>query len=123
MTAITKQHKKAIEKICIAMRLTDVTTPVMDKHGSIRLYDPITEVQYSLHESGYIRRYIKCGYYGYYGYGGRPKTSTHPYQLNKTTTNGRQTRRTLATIDEQIVILINAVANYRGTIQNSRNGN
>jgi len=116
MTSITKQHKNAIEKICIAMRLTDVTTPLMDKHGSIRLYDPIAAVQYSLHESGYIRRYIKGGYY-------MSKNPVHPYQLNKTTTNGRQTRRTLATIDEQIVILINAVANYRGTIQNSPNGN
>jgi hypothetical protein len=116
MTTITKQHKSAIKKICAAMRLKDVTTTAMRIHGSIRLFDPIADVQYSLHESGYIRRYIKRGCYGYYGYGGRPKTSTHPYQLNKTEKISGSTHRILATADEQIVILINAVANYRGYI-------
>jgi len=116
MTTIKGQHKKAIEKICIAMRLVNITTPVMRKHGSIRLYDPVTEVQYSLHESGYVRRYIKSGW---------PYSLDHykSYQLNTTGKLDGSTYRILATIDEQIVILINAVANYRGTIQNRQYGN
>jgi len=116
MSAITKQHQRAIEKICIAMELQDVTSPLMSKNGSIRLYDPNTDVQYSLHESGYIRRYVKYGYYGYYGYGGKPAASTRAYQLNKIEKTGGCVRRILATVDEQIVILINAVANYRSKI-------
>ena len=122
MTAITNQHRQAIEIIAIAMNLTDVTTPRMRKNGSIRLYDPIPGVYYSLHESGYIRRHIKESSWG------RPKNeiSTVCYQLNPTVKYGEDNRRTariLVDIDKQIVTLINAVVNYRGTIQNSPNGN
>jgi hypothetical protein len=111
---IEKHHRAAIEKICIAMNLTDVTTPMMAKRGSIRLLDPVTGVQYSVSEGGYVRRYIK---------GGWPSFNTqHMYQLNRVSTykveNGwYRKNRILADIDEQITILINSVANYRGTVQ------
>jgi hypothetical protein len=111
VTEIKKHHRAAIEKICIAMNLTDITTPNMNKRGSIRLFDPVTGVEYSISEGGYIRRYIKCGW----------KNTFMPYQLNRTEPymyGGRYRKNRIpATADEQITMLVNSVANYRGTIQ------
>ena len=88
------------------MNLTDITTPQIAKRGSIRLLDPVTGVQYSLHESGYVRRYIR----GRWSF----QAEWMPYQLNRASKIRNNTVRHLASIDEQITILRSA--SVRGTV-------
>jgi len=114
-TEILKSHRDAISNICIEFNLNDETTYQMHKNGTIRLYDSFADCWYSIHESGYVRRYIRPPYSW--------QETPQGYQLNKTFTTSITTRfgsktcknRILATIDEQIVLLINAIVNYRVT--------
>jgi hypothetical protein len=111
-TIIEKKHRKAIESLCISMNLVDVTTEIMHKRGSIRLWDPVAAVYYSLHESGYVRRHVQSG--SWY----RP--SYKAYQLNQRDSGmlwGNPATWPMG-MDEQIITLINAVPKYRQTIFN-----
>lgn len=108
-THIEKRHRTAIESLCISMNLTDVTTSAMHKRGSIRLWDPVTAVYYSFHESGYIRRWIPSGHSWSKGH--------KAYQLNsRNDTANYGSSSIMAGMNEQVVTLINAVPKYRQTI-------
>jgi len=105
-TNFSKSRKNAIEYICISMNVQDITTPRQEKNGTTMLYDPISEAKYTLHTNGYIRRYTQKQFWPYSG-------QWVGYQLNRTKKVFGGTERIMASADEQIVILINAIVNYR----------
>ena len=101
--------------------LTFISTARQVNNGTLMFWDPQTEVKYSLHESGYVRRYIKPSPWGEIGKG--LEVYMEGYQLNRTTkaktepnANGytrEYTKRLLATPYEQLGIFTKAVITYR----------
>ncbi len=98
--------------------LTFISTTRQIENGTLMFHDPETNVQYSLHESGYIRRHTSG-----YRHAFMQKDPTYMYPLNKRTSwtkqsaNGWKYRQTSsyqkAHGDEQLGILVRAVLNYR----------
>ena len=104
--------------------LTFISTPNQVNRGTLMFHDPITDTQYSLHESGYVRRYIKSSMWGYMPMTERMKTEgmpTNGYQLNRVQLVKSGTRsnvyyrsvRILASPYEQLGIFVKSVINYR----------
>lgn len=81
------------------------------QNGTLSFYDPQGKCNYSLYESGYIRR----SYYNEYAmFGGH----TNIYQLNpvkrtKNRYNSYSTERILMNPNEQLGILVKSVINWR----------
>lgn len=96
--------------------LVSVTTRQQANNGTLMFYDPKTDVRYSLHESGYIRRYIKTSTWS------RTRdfqeNELQGYQLNTVKRvkgkYGYRTHRELATPYEQLGIFVKSVISYRG---------
>lgn len=92
-----------------------ISTSRQTNSGTLMFRDPVTNCRYSLHESGYVRRYIKSTPY----YSGA--VYENGYQLNRTeltkTKYSTRTYRLLASPYEQLGILVKSVINYRNNNQ------
>jgi len=110
-TRFERRHRTAIKNIMESLRgLRNHTTIRQKKNGTIAIYDIETEVTYTLHRSGYIRHNDDKGYGSSWWHGGTKRS----WQLNRVETGRFQrTERILATADEQIVILMNAIRRTR----------
>lgn len=103
-TKFTSRHRKAIGIICNENDIDIVTTSIQKKNGTIAIHDNVTSTGYTLHTTGYVRLKDDFGWCG----------STRHYQLNRTTKDKNDwTIRILASADEQIVILMNAIQRHR----------
>lgn len=69
----SQQLRENVHEFAAEADLQVVTTPIQEKNGTIDLYDPETNVNYTMYTSGYVRR----RYTGFY--------SPAMYQLNKAT--------------------------------------
>ena len=110
----TTPFRKAVKQVAKSLKLKNATTKRMNNNKTLRFYDKKTNVYYSLHQSGYVRRHIRMGWTSGYT----------PYQLNDTIVTPRldkkgirtglvTTERILANPNEQLGIFAKAVANYR----------
>lgn len=113
----TTPFRKAVKNVAKAFNLKNATTKRMKNNKTLRFFDKKTNVYYSLHQSGYVRRHIVTGWTSGY----------KPYQLNDTVVTpitdkkGKRTgivttKRILANPNEQLGIFAKAVINYRNKI-------
>jgi len=103
-TKFTSRHRKAVEIICNENDIDIVTTAIQKKNGTIAIHDNITDTGYTLHTTGYVRAKDDNGYI----------FTTRTWQLNRTAKDKNGwTIRILASADEQIVILMNAIQRHR----------
>jgi hypothetical protein len=109
--------RQNVVMVAESLGLSFVSTPRQVNNGTLMFWDPITDVKYSLHESGYIRRWIKASIWGQRGDG--LEVATEGYQLNPTqkvyapNRTSKVTVRQLATPYEQLGIFAKAVIAYR----------
>ena len=119
-TTLQLRHKKALNNILQDENLYNVTSERQEKNGTIAILDLTTQVTYTLHTSGYVRHNDNNGL-SWWG-----DDNKRSWQLNRVSATGegwRKTyRRVLATFDEQIIIMVNAIHRDRAAqaIQNLR---
>jgi hypothetical protein len=104
------RFRKSTALVANEMGLEFTSTPRQVENGTLMFYDPQAKVSYSMHESGYVRRYIMGGW----PFGGTRRM----YQLNKTKSylvesGWYRKERILASPDEQLAIMVRAVVNHR----------
>ena len=101
--------RKSALAVANELELEFVSTPTQIKNGTLKFNDPETDVQYALHESGYIRRYIK-GYQHHF----MTEAPNNMYPLNRRNRDYcADNTYYLASPDEQLGIMCRAVMNYR----------
>lgn len=109
--------RQNVVMVAESLGLTFISTPRQVNNGTLMFWDPQTDVKYSLHESGYVRRYIKRSFWGI-GEDGL-EVATEGYQLNPTqkvyipNRTSKVAVRQLATPYEQLGIFTKAVIAYR----------
>ena len=109
--------RQNVVMVAETLGLTFISTARQVNNGTLMFWDPQTDVKYSLHESGYVRRYIKPSIWGRRGDG--LEVATEGYQLNPTqkvyvpNRTDKRTVRLLATPYEQLGIFTKAVIAYR----------
>jgi len=99
------RFRRAVLLVAESMGLEFISTRRQVENGTLSFYDPETETRYSLHESGYVRRYIPPTWW--------PHPEWRGYQLNRIN-QGFVKRTILADPDAQLGIFVRAVLNYRG---------
>jgi len=109
--------RQNVVMVAETLGLTFISTARQVNNGTLIFWDPRTSVKYSLHESGYVRRWIKPSIWGPKGDG--LVEATEAYQLNPTqkvwvpNRTYKRTVRLLATPYEQLGIFTKAVIAYR----------
>jgi hypothetical protein len=111
--------RQNVVMVAETLGLTFISTARQVNNGTLIFWDPQTSVKYSLHESGYVRRWIKPSIWGPKGDG--LTEATEAYQLNRTlkayvpNRTYKRTVRLLATPYEQLGIFTKAVIAYRNS--------
>ena len=111
--------RESVAVIADALDLEFVSTSRQVENGTLVFYDPETDSQYAMYESGYVRRHIRA-----MNWGEGPDWMI--YQLNRIkkvsvkyrSKKGKMksyvgTERILANPDEQLAIFVRAVIKYR----------
>jgi hypothetical protein len=108
-TKFEKRHRTVLNLICDTEGgMYNSTSARQKKNGTIGITDMRTGVTYTLHTNGYIRHNDLNGWAPW----GLEKRS---WQLNRTASAGMSGMRLriMATADEQIIILLNAIERDR----------
>ncbi len=110
--------RKNVVAVAEQLGLTFISTNRQVQNGTLMFHDPVTRCNYSLHESGYVRRYIlNTESVNYYRQLNNETAAMCGYQLNKTAmrkTKYREAKvRLLASPYEQLGILVKSVLSFR----------
>lgn len=101
--------------------LVDKTTKRQRKNGTYSFYDPVAKVYYTLHDSGYVRRYHDVKSYYYHSRVGYPlnKRINFKKKFSADANHANEIRDVSITyslvpdFEEQVSILLRAANNYR----------
>lgn len=107
MYTFTPSFCQAVENVAEELGLLNATNARHEKNGTIAYIDPVTNVVYTLHTNGYIRRTFRS----LIRYNGYMQNLT--YQLNPTRKSNGSTERIMMTPWEQLGKLATSVISYR----------
>jgi hypothetical protein len=109
MNKFTPQFHEAVNSVAEELGLLKATNSRHQRTGTIAYIDPVTNVVYTLHTNGYIRRTFRS----LIRYNGYMQNLT--YQLNPTRKSNGSTERIMMTPWEQLGKLTTSVISYRKT--------
>jgi|694.fasta_scaffold36925_13 hypothetical protein len=124
MYKFNASFRKSVAAVAEELGLEFISTPRQVNRGTLMFNDPQSNVKYAMYESGYVRRLVPTSHHWSSSQTIGDK-GHQMYQLNKTsfgfkttTFNGReytsyQKIRIMANPEEQLGIMVKAIANWR----------
>jgi hypothetical protein len=104
------RFRQSCHNVISDMGLDFISTPRQVENGTLMFADSETDCRYAIYETGYIRRFIKRGYYT----NQQDSSMWKGYQLNRQhKVDGRTVREPATTPDELLGKLVRAITHYR----------